>query len=77
MKRTGEILLGAALCKMCGICVTVCPSDVFDAAGDRAPVVARPEDCNACRACELHCPDFAIRIGKVTDKVTTPEQEVA
>lgn len=50
----------AELCKTCGICVQICPCDVFEARVDTAPLVARPEDCNGCRLCEVHCPDFAI-----------------
>ena len=49
-------------CKVCGICVALCPQDVFDSDGRDVPIVARLEACTACRFCELHCPDFAIEV---------------
>ncbi len=55
-------------CNACKICVKACFIDVlrWDEAEDR-PVVAYPEDCVQCNACELACtrecieviPDFA------------------
>jgi 2-oxoglutarate ferredoxin oxidoreductase subunit delta len=47
-------------CKACGICVAICPKDVFDRRDDGKPVVARPEDCTNCGLCEIMCPDFCI-----------------
>jgi 2-oxoglutarate ferredoxin oxidoreductase subunit delta len=56
------------LCKVCGICIELCPEHVFDRDRLGYPVIARPDDCTHCLLCELHCPDFAIavqrRVGK-------------
>lgn len=49
-------------CKACGICIAFCPKKVFDRDEEGKPVIERPDDCNGCRFCELHCPDFAITI---------------
>ena len=49
-------------CKACGICIAFCPKEVFDRDEEGKPVIARPDECNGCRFCELHCPDFAITI---------------
>ena len=55
-------------CKGCYLCVSACPREVLDIDRDRRtrgffPVVVRqPERCNACRNCELLCPDLAIEV---------------
>ena len=50
------------LCKACGICIELCPEEVFDRDKLGYPVIARPEECSQCLICELHCPDFAIEV---------------
>jgi 2-oxoglutarate ferredoxin oxidoreductase subunit delta len=57
-----ELAVDLDLCKACGICLALCPRDVFDADERGYPVVARLEACTVCRICEYHCPDFAISI---------------
>ena len=55
-------------CKGCHICVEVCPRHVLEVDVDAFlhgfhPVrVVRPEECTACRQCELLCPDLAIAV---------------
>jgi 2-oxoglutarate ferredoxin oxidoreductase subunit delta len=49
-------------CKACGICSAFCPKNVIGRDEAGLPVVERPEECIACRFCEIHCPDFAITI---------------
>jgi len=49
-------------CKACGICIAFCPKAVYSKGEDGKPLIDKPEDCNGCRFCELHCPDFAITI---------------
>ncbi len=55
-------------CKGCDICIEFCPTDVFEKSeelnrkGYYLPVVARVEDCTACRLCDLMCPEMAIVI---------------
>jgi 2-oxoglutarate ferredoxin oxidoreductase subunit delta len=56
------ITVNLSLCKACGICRAVCPRDVFGVDEGGYPVVARPNDCSVCFACEWHCPDFAIEV---------------
>ena len=57
-----KVIFTEKQCKKCGICVAVCPKNVFDQAPGKVPVAARIEDCIACRTCELKCPDFAIEV---------------
>ena len=50
----------------CGICVFVCPKDLFvksdkmNASGYLPPKLQNEEDCIACQNCMIYCPDFAI-----------------
>lgn len=61
-KTTVPVVVDADLCKACGICVGLCPTQVFDRDPGGRALVARPEACTRCLLCELHCPDFAIAV---------------
>jgi 2-oxoglutarate ferredoxin oxidoreductase subunit delta len=52
-------------CKACGLCVAFCPRQCLSLDAEGNPVVEKPERCNGCRWCELHCPDFAICVQEV------------
>ncbi|MCD8292786.1 MAG: nitroreductase family protein, partial [Prevotellaceae bacterium] len=56
-----EISIDAALCRRCGHCVTVCPSEVFTGAKTEIPQAANPEACIACGHCVDVCAGNAIR----------------
>ena len=56
------ILIDLDLCKACGICIALCPQQVFDRDELGRPVVARLADCTVCAFCERHCPAFAVDI---------------
>jgi len=47
------------LCINCGICIDVCPHEVFEE-GERKVVLARAELCMECGACMVNCPVDAI-----------------
>ncbi len=73
-----QIDLDRDLCKACGICIELCPEEVFDRDGLGYPVIARPQECTSCLLCELHCPDFALEVRRrpmkrPAGKAATPE----
>ena len=44
-------------CIACGVCVNVCPQDVFFGSQKKqTPVVSYPEECWHCNACVVDCP---------------------
>ena len=44
-------------CIACGVCVNVCPQDVFFGSRKKqTPVVSYPEECWHCNACVVDCP---------------------
>jgi NAD-dependent dihydropyrimidine dehydrogenase PreA subunit len=49
-------------CTGCNICVSACPTNVFDAVPDGMPVIARQHDCQTCFMCELYCPEDALYV---------------
>ncbi len=59
------ISVDEALCKGCGICASVCPTDVFEMVGsgfDAFPDPANADACIDCGKCSLICPDFALEV---------------
>lgn len=58
---TPEIIVHAASCRGCELCVDVCPTHVLalDPA-TRVSVVEHAEDCIACLSCAYICPSTAI-----------------
>lgn len=50
-------------CKSCKMCVNACFADVLRwNEADKKPVVAYPEDCVWCLACEAACPAHCIEV---------------
>lgn len=48
-------------CTGAGTCAEVCPTNVFDIVNGKS-IVARPQDCIECKACEASCPSGAIKV---------------
>ena len=44
-----------------GTCVDVCPVEVFEIKDGKA-VAVRPDECLVCMACEVQCPNNAIKV---------------
>ena len=61
--RVGSLVLNRQMCKKCGVCVELCPTQVFTTDGEGYPNPTNIEQCNQCKLCELWCPDYAIEVG--------------
>ncbi len=48
-------------CKNCGICVSVCPTDIL-ITGKKRVEIHNLERCIGCHNCELICPDFVLKV---------------
>jgi NAD-dependent dihydropyrimidine dehydrogenase PreA subunit len=68
-----ELVLGDR-CIRCGICVEVCPMNVFDAVAGAPPVIVRQSDCETCFMCELYCPADALFVGADCERPETVTQ---
>ena len=56
-----EIIVHEEWCKGCGICVSVCPKNVYTM-GTKCPETTAIDKCIGCKLCEMCCPDFAIEV---------------
>ena len=66
MPQGERITIDPAACNGDGVCVAVCPAEVYDQAEAGAtPTVARPEDCIRCGHCVAACPTEAIQVRSV------------
>ena len=63
-KASFDISIFRSWCKDCGICAEFCKKNVFDQDVLGSPLITRPDDCNGCQECVLHCPDFAIQVAR-------------
>ncbi len=48
-------------CTNCGTCVDICPVNVFEK-GEKKAKVSKPDECIGCKACEVQCPEGAIKV---------------
>jgi NAD-dependent dihydropyrimidine dehydrogenase PreA subunit len=60
LKNVVTLVLDEGRCTGCGLCVTVCPHEVFELNG-RAVIKDR-DACMECGACALNCPAEAIAV---------------
>jgi NAD-dependent dihydropyrimidine dehydrogenase PreA subunit len=49
-------------CTDCNLCVSVCPTNVFQAVAGAPPVIARQDSCQTCFMCEVYCPVDALYV---------------
>jgi NAD-dependent dihydropyrimidine dehydrogenase PreA subunit len=71
-------LVSDARCISCNICVRICPTNVFEARSDAAPVIARQNDCQTCFLCEAYCPVDALFVSPDAHRhVDVSEQQLS
>ncbi|MBA7522428.1 Ferredoxin-type protein NapF [subsurface metagenome] len=61
LENVVTLQLDIETCNGCGMCVTVCPHEVFDIQGRKAVIIDR-NACIECGACAINCPVNAIRV---------------
>lgn len=63
-----DVVVAGDMCKACGFCLHVCPTDVFawrttaNALGWYPMIVAHEDHCVGCMLCYQICPDFCIDV---------------
>ncbi len=64
------VYIDERVCKGCGVCVQYCPqgvlrmSDRRNEKGYNVAEAALPDECKACKLCEINCPDLALYVVK-------------
>jgi 2-oxoglutarate ferredoxin oxidoreductase subunit delta len=49
-------------CNGDAVCVSICPTSVFELSKDSKAVAVREQDCILCMACTAQCPTQAIEV---------------
>jgi NAD-dependent dihydropyrimidine dehydrogenase PreA subunit len=71
-------LVSAERCVECGICVKVCPTNVFEGSLGEVPRIARQSDCQTCFMCEAYCPTDALYVAPFAEEsVEVDEADLA
>ena len=60
-----QVQINEKHCKACGICIGLCPKEVYQTNYLGKAVPAFQENCIGCKMCQLHCPDFCLEVGEV------------
>ncbi|MBN3960908.1 MULTISPECIES: 4Fe-4S dicluster domain-containing protein [unclassified Nostoc] len=68
-------LVSESRCIKCNICVSACPTNVFDKVPDGPPRIARKSDCQTCFMCELYCPVDALFVAPQADESVQVDEE--
>ncbi|WP_067930298.1 4Fe-4S dicluster domain-containing protein [Alicyclobacillus kakegawensis] len=67
-------LISETLCTRCGLCVAVCPTNVFSQKKGEVPTIERQSDCQTCFMCELYCPVDAMYVAPHADETVGVEE---
>ena len=61
--NTSTLTLHEDKCKGCGVCIDVCPHDVFEMTDDKVRIKNK-DGCMECSACVINCPFSALDVRK-------------
>lgn len=64
-------LVSESRCISCNLCVSVCPTNVFDKVPTAPPKIARQNDCQTCFMCELYCPVDALFVAPQVEPLSS------
>lgn len=67
-------LVSKSRCIACNLCVSVCPTNVFDPVPDAPPQIARQSDCQTCYLCEVYCPVDALFVAPYADQSVSVDE---
>jgi NAD-dependent dihydropyrimidine dehydrogenase PreA subunit len=68
-------IVSESKCIQCNLCVSVCPTNVFDKVEGGIPVIARQSDCQTCFMCELYCPVDALYVAPDPEHLTLQSED--
>ena len=69
LANVSSLKLEASLCAGCGMCVTVCPQQVWKIENKKARIV-NLDACMECSACAVNCAEAAIQVRRGVGCVT-------
>lgn len=61
LRNVVSLKLAAEKCTGCGMCIKVCPHNVFTLQNNKA-IVSDRDSCMECGACAMNCPVGAIQV---------------
>lgn len=67
-------LVSESRCIQCNLCVSACPTNVFDPVPNAPPQITRQSDCQTCYLCEVYYPVDALFVAPYAD-VSVPVDE--
>ncbi|MGE5657461.1 MAG: 4Fe-4S binding protein [Actinomycetota bacterium] len=68
-------LVSESRCIQCNLCVSVCPTNVFDSVPNASPKIARQSDCQTCFMCELYCPVDALYVAPDVEPLASVDEK--
>lgn len=67
-------LVSSSRCIGCNLCVSACPTNVFDAVPNAPPKITRQSDCQTCFMCELYCPVDALYVAPEVEPLPSVDE---
>ncbi len=60
-----DLTYDSTKCNRCGLCLEVCPFNVWELPENGPAIIVRPEDCTNCTACAKNCLGNAITVANM------------